>query len=297
MNSSDRLSVIICSIDPDKCRDCTDSLRRTAGINLEIRVIDNRGDSRPIADIYNEGAELTSAPYLMFIHEDVIISNNGWGWQLIQKLSEPSTGVIGFAGSTLRVPVPGGWDQGGPEYMRASLRHVEDGVCHEVSAGAVSGETFRQVITVDGLAMAVRRDVWADYPFDQHVLDGFHCYDIDFSVEIAAAGYQNYVMYGVDVLHLSSGSYNETWMRATLDMFYTKWSRIPVMSVDPIDTKSVNDAKCRCLYGFIFKAIRSAISDGAVRRLMQLYRDLPSSASHYYRHLLTLKWQQLRYRD
>ena len=181
--------------------------------------------------------------------------------------------------------------------MRASLRHVEDGVCHEVSAGAVDGETFRQVITVDGLAMAVRRDVWAEFPFDQHVLDGFHCYDIDFSVDIAAAGFKNYVMYGVDVMHLSAGSYTEPWMRATLDMFYTKWSRIPVMSVDPIDDKAVNDAKCRCLYGFIFKAIRSAISDNAVRRLMQLYRDLPSSSHHYYRHLLTLKWQQLRYRD
>ncbi len=81
--------MIICSIDPDKCRDCTDSLRRTAGINLEIRVIDNRGDSRPIADIYNEGAELTSAPYLMFIHEDVIISNNGWDGSSYRNCPSP----------------------------------------------------------------------------------------------------------------------------------------------------------------------------------------------------------------
>lgn len=297
MNPSLRLSVIICSIDPDKCRDCTDSLKRTAGIGLDIHVMDNRGDSRPIAEIYNEGAELALTPYLLFIHEDVIISSNGWGESLIAKLSEPQTGVIGFAGSTLHVPVPGGWDQGGPEYMRASLRHVESGVCHEVSAGSIEGETFRRVITVDGLAMAVRRDVWSEYPFDRNVLDGFHCYDIDFSTEIASAGYHNYVMYGVDVTHLSSGNYNEPWMRATLDIFYTKWSRIPVMSVDPIDDKAVNNAKCRCLYSFIFKAIRSAISDSALHRLMELYTSLPSSSHHYYRHLLTLKWQQLRYRS
>lgn len=297
MYSSDRLSVIICSIDPDKCNGCIDALKRTAGITLDIHVTDNRADARPIAEVYNDSANMSESPYLLFIHEDVIISSHGWGRKLLDKLSEPDTGVIGFAGSTLRVPVPGGWDQGGPEYMRASLRHIEHGEERTMSFGAVDGETFRQVIAVDGLAMAVRRDVWARHPFDEAMLTGFHCYDIDFSVEIASAGLRNYVMYGVDVLHLSAGSYSDSWLRHTIDMFYAKWSRIPVLSVDPVDAKKANDAKCRCLYSFIFKAIRSDMPYREVQRLMKHYRSLPSSSHRYYRHLLTLMWQQLRYRS
>lgn len=296
MNPTNQLSVIICSIDADKCRDCTLSLKRTAGIGLDFHVIDNRDNPRPIAEVYNQAAAEASSPYLLFVHEDVIISSDGWGKELIGKLAAHDTGVIGFAGSTLRVPVPGGWDQGGPQYMRASLRHMEHGRECDVVHGRIDGETFRQVISVDGLAMAVRREVWAAHPFDVQSLDGFHCYDIDFSVAIAAAGYKNYVMYGVDVMHLSAGSYSDMWLRATIDIFRDKWTHIPVMSVDEVTPEAVADAECRCLYGFIFKAIRSDVTDDEVRRLMKLYRSLPHSSRHYFRHLFTLTIRHLRHR-
>lgn len=34
--------------------------------------------------------------------------------------------------------------------------------------------------------MFVRKDVWAKYPFDEELLTGFHCYDLDFTLQIAA---------------------------------------------------------------------------------------------------------------
>ena len=43
---------------------------------------------------------------------------------------------------------------------------------------------FEEVVTLDGLGLFVRKEVWNLYPFDEKLLIGFHCYDLDFSLQI-----------------------------------------------------------------------------------------------------------------
>ena len=295
MHSAPQLSVIICSISPEKAENCVELLRYNSTMEIEAIVVDNRTASKPLAHVYNEAAMQASAPNLLFIHEDVEIRSAGWVEVLIDKLSQSSTGVIGFAGSTIRVPVPSGWDQGAPSCLRASLRHIEDGELREVSFGLVEGEIFRPVITLDGLALAVRREVWSRHPFDQTLLQGFHCYDIDFSVAIAQAGYTNYVMYGVDVLHLSAGSYNAKWVESTISCFRRKWNQIPPLSIATLNNSDINDFSCQALYRFISKAIKQHINRTDLKYLFNLYRHQSHTSNKFYRHLATLLWQYLRY--
>ena len=293
MYSSDRLSVIICSIDPDKCNGCIDALKRTAGITLDIHVTDNRADARPIAEVYNDSANISGSPYLLFIHEDVIISSHGWGRKLLDKLSEPETGVIGFAGSTLRVPVPGGWDQGGPEYMRASLRHIEHGEERTMSFGVVDGETFRQVIAVDGLAMAVRRDVWARHPFDEAMLTGFHCYDIDFSLTISMAGYRNYA-YTFGIIHFSRGSYEEQWLATTYKMLVEKWSpKLPYGVDGSLKDIDVDGLSASLDYDHIFRFFRKGISKSLARKMVHRYLRKCRHSRAYRSHMAVVCWRYL----
>ena len=75
----------------------------------------------------------------------------------------------------------------------------------------VQGEWFAEVVAVDGFGMFVRKEVWKAYPFDEKMLTGFHCYDVDFSLQIAVSKrYRNYVCCSpeVQVEHLSEGNYN-----------------------------------------------------------------------------------------
>ncbi len=49
------------------------------------------------------------------------------------------------------------------------------------------------------------------YPFDEELLTGFHCYDLDFTLQIAADRcYKNYVCCSSEVLieHSSQGNFN-----------------------------------------------------------------------------------------
>ena len=51
--------------------------------------------------------------------------------------------------------------------------------------------------------------LWAKYPFDEELLTGFHCYDLDFTLQIAADRcYKNYVCCSSEVLieHSSQGN-------------------------------------------------------------------------------------------
>ena len=51
----------------------------------------------------------------------------------------------------------------------------------------VQGEWFAEVVAVDGFGMFVRKEVWKANPFDEKMLTGFHCYDVDFSLQIAVS--------------------------------------------------------------------------------------------------------------
>ena len=70
-NLFEMLSVIICSIEPEKAEEVKANIDKTSGIPHEFIVIDNREKQWPITKAYNEGAKMAKYPYLLFIHEDV----------------------------------------------------------------------------------------------------------------------------------------------------------------------------------------------------------------------------------
>lgn len=92
---------------------------------------------------------------------------------------------------------------------------------------------FVEVVALDGLGLFVRKELWRQYPFDEVLLTGFHCYDVDFTLQIAFDGrYKNYVCHSSEVLieHFSQGSYNREWCRSTVKMYNRKWNRmLPLM--------------------------------------------------------------------
>lgn len=282
------ISVIICSINPELASKAVENLRQTAGVELEVHVIDNRNTNRPIAQVYNSGAESSVAPYLLFIHEDVCIETQDWGRILASKLEEKSCGVIGFAGSTLWLPGPYAWWSVPVQYHRSNYRHIEDGkpVAHILPPGLTAG--FMPVVSLDGVAMAVRKEVWAQHPFDEKVLTGFHCYDIDFSVEISRH-HINYVNYDISILHMSDGKYDQRWLEISEQVFVKKWVSLSPMSADrlPSDIEEIED---KAMYRYVFRKIRTTSPKADIKRLINAYKNRTPMNARRMRRAATLLW-------
>lgn len=259
------LSIIVCSISPQLLDQLSQSIDATVGVEHEIIAIDNRITQYPIARAYNEGAKRARFPYLFFVHEDVLFHTEGWGKVLCDKLSEPDCGVIGFAGSKVKFASYSGWVQG-MRWAHALYYQGDKGKSQLLTANVLAGHPFEQVVTVDGMAMLVRKEVWEEYPFDEAMLTGFHCYDIDFSLQIAASGrYKNYVCCTPKAMmeHLSKGNYNSGWCQDTLRLHDSKWHRIlpiyvPSLSFTPAMLRYHEE---RAFHRFVRKMLKTDIPE------------------------------------
>jgi GT2 family glycosyltransferase len=115
-----KVSVIICSREVRRVRECVAALRSTSALPLEIIVVHhldagaNSAAMRKTADacieyrgtfdfsrMNNLGAEKATAPYLLFLNDDVIVTERGWDQAFAARLSQPDAGI---AGAVLEYP-------------------------------------------------------------------------------------------------------------------------------------------------------------------------------------------------
>ena len=69
------------------------------------------------------------------------------------------------------------------------------------------------VQALDGLFLAARCELFERVAFDAQTFDGFHFYDIDFSLRAHRAGARLAVCQDLLVEHQSRGEFNDTWRR------------------------------------------------------------------------------------
>ena len=255
--------------------------------------VDNRQLGWPIARVYNEGARRASGRYLLFVHEDVVFHQQDWGRGLIGRLASPDCGVIGFAGSKVKLDVYSGWWQNHPGWDCCS--YIQNGVrCVQGDGLQADALSFEPVVTLDGFALLVRREVWEEVPFDEEALKGFHCYDLDFTLAVGRK-YTNYVCGGIAVEHLSSGNLDGRWYEITVQLHDTKWkSLLPVKTADVCWTEVERRRMAEDLsYRFLHNALRSSYS--RKRALLYVFWRRPFSWKHL-GHCLSCTLKYLRVR-
>ena len=97
--------------------------------------------------------------------------------------------------------------------------------------------------------------------FDEDVLKGFHCYDLDFTLAVGRK-YTNYVCGGIAVEHLSSGNLDGCWYETTVQLHDTKWK--PLLPVRTADVRWTEEERRRTSedlsYRFLHNALRSSYS-------------------------------------
>jgi Glycosyltransferase like family len=214
-------SILICSINVSYLENLKINIQETIGNDYEILIWDNLANKKPITEVYNLLAEKAKYPYFCFIHEDIQFQTKNWSVNLLQAFDKnKETGLIGIAGSKYKSRTPSGWSTGllDLDYCNIFHKNKNDKTVHLYNNPRQS--IFEYVVNVDGVFMAMRKEVWHSSRFNESLLRGFHLYDIDISFQVNK-NWKAAVIFNIDILHLTEGgSFANEWVNYTL-----KWHK------------------------------------------------------------------------
>lgn len=232
------ISVILCSRDAQAAARVERNVRLTAGAPpaggqavypLEVICVDNSVAGRGICAVYNEGARRAQGDVLVFMHEDVFHLEFGWAAKVETRFSQnPRLGVLGVAGTQVLTAEHPVWTWAGQPWLAGKVVHELDQGQRFFMTVFSTDRGDREVVSVDGLWMAVRRKAWEQHPFDEKTFAGFHFYDHDLCLQMQP-DFQVMVSNDVLVKHLSPGGFGALWQEQAL-VFCQKWAhRLPAV--------------------------------------------------------------------
>lgn len=277
------ISIIICSVNIGRAKALEQNIAKTIGIPFEVIIWDNRQYGYGLAKVYNICAFKAKYDFLCFVHEDIKFDSDGWGIGLIEQLRKPDCGVIGFAGSVIKSRNLSGWGQDKKynlcNYIQCDFeRGGEATICCNIDKTHV----FVPCITLDGLVMFVRKSVWAEFLFDEKLLNGFHGYDLDFSMNVSRK-YLNYVCNMIQIEHLSLGNFGVDWLNA-MHLLHRKWEKHLPIYIGEISLEEVRKNESEAYYNCIKSLFRSHCSQSKVWLCIKDY----IKKYHFREHSLTL---------
>ncbi len=221
-------SIICCSVNPEEAAALERNIADTIGMPFEFIPFDNREKGYGLCKVYNLCAERARYDFLCFVHEDVRFLTKDWGRLVVSQLSRKECGLVGFAGSVIKLKRLTGWYTCGRDLRANYVQYMRGG--DHLRCVNPAKEDFSPVVTLDGLCLFVRCDVWKEIPFDEVTFRGFHCYDLDYSLSVSCR-YRNFVCNTVLVEHFSEGAFSHVWVDE-LKRLHKKWeSRLPMVAV------------------------------------------------------------------
>lgn len=201
------ISIIFCSIDQIKAEKTRRQYLDMLGEELhEIIVIEN---ARSLSEAYNRGLNQAKGDIIILSHDDIeFLQPSAWLSKIKSHLD--SFDLIGLAGTTKLIGPA--WAQAGPPNTFGQVAEINsEGEPYRVLIFGTPLSVVPDIQAVDGLFMALKKDVADKVRFDENFFDGFHCYDIDFSFSVYKAGFRLGVATDIPVLHASQGKFEEIW--------------------------------------------------------------------------------------
>lgn len=229
------ISIIICSINPHLASQVKQNVDQTIGVEHEVIIIDNSILNESIFTVYNKGIKQSKYPHLCLIHEDILFHTSNWGAKIIAHLSIPNTGILGIAGSHYLPNAITAWGFTPFQSMHylQKLNAQNESQLFEIKFD-LNDKTRSSVVTVDGVFLALNKEITQTILFDETTFNGFHCYDIDLCMQAHSLGYNNYVIFDVVLEHFSIGSFNKQWLESS-KIWHKKWHHfLPTYTHQPL---------------------------------------------------------------
>lgn len=268
------LSVIICSKNKMLAPGFVDNITNTIGTEYELVHIDNSDAKYSIYTAYNEGVKLSKYNNLCFLHEDVYFHSPDWGRKILQHLQLPDVGICGVAGRDFVSRVPASW---GKKLSGVNIIQSDKLGIRRTRRKLIPGNyknPVREVITLDGVILCCRKDIFEKIRFDESIGD-FHGYDFDICIQSAVNGYRNYVMYDIVLEHFSRGNPNACYYRALIKVF-RKWKdKLPLYSrgMQPGFMHSIGVVDYRGLTKLLCKMVRRNMPVNEIAKEIEYFTD------------------------
>jgi GT2 family glycosyltransferase len=207
------ISIIVSYYKTEKLQRLKENIAHTIGAAHEIIDIYNPG-RHSLSEAYNMGAAKAGFPILCFMHDDLLLLTHDWGARIAAVLQQQFD-LVGVAGSTYKSLLPTGWASGLPQLDHYHI-YIQRPWGRELYSSVQQNDTkqLQPAVVLDGVFMACRLEVWQANPFNER-LDGFHCYDLDFSMR-ASLQFRVGVCLDIDMVHDSAGNFGTEWIRQTL---------------------------------------------------------------------------------
>ena len=213
------IGVVVCSVETDKFERVRALYHRLlAGVPHQILGIH---DARSLCEAYNRALRAVRGDIVIFSHDDVDILAPDFAGCLVAALARFD--VVGVAGATRAA---------GPAWSWAGHPHVHGWITHRSAADGdwrVSISSPWPIVAgaqlLDGVLIAGWRRVFEAVPFDAETFDGFHFYDVDFTLRAARAGWRIGICGELLVVHQSEGRFGADWERYA-DRFRAKYPEL-----------------------------------------------------------------------
>ncbi|WP_343674797.1 glycosyltransferase [Chitinophaga sp.] len=223
------LSIVICSIDPERVRTVSANIHATVGVEHEVIIIDNARELGGMGAGYNAGAARARYDLICFMHDDVEFLTRDWGQCVLSHFkSDASLGLIGIAGSRYKSRTISGWwtNQAQADCCNIYQRNAKGKDRKFLLRPAGKNGVIVPVKSLDGVWLCTRRQIWNEFPFNTADLKGFHFYDLDISLRISQQ-YTVAVVYDVDLVHFSNGNFGDEWVKGAI-FFHEQVNKVPL---------------------------------------------------------------------
>ncbi len=216
LDQAPSISVVICSVDSDKFERVSALYRRLlAGVTHQILGIH---DARSLCEAYNRALRDVRGEIVVFSHDDVDILAPDFAARLIAALERFD--VVGVAGAT-RAAGPA-WSWAGHPYVHGWITHRSAATGDWLVSISSPWPVVGGAQVLDGVLLAGWRRVFEAVRFDAVTFDGFHFYDVDFTLRAARAGWRIGVCAELLLVHESEGRFDADWARFA-DRFRAKY--------------------------------------------------------------------------
>jgi len=245
------ISIIISTYNHEYFKAIVKSIQKTIGnVLYEIVPIENHAQYS-ICEAYNIGAERAKFPFLCFVHEDIDFRTQNWGENLVKLTQNDETiGLVGVMGTKFKSTYPKSyWNTCiflrrlcyghgiGIDYSKKTEYYIDIPTYsrHYDNTPQILSSPQSQtvdVVCIDGMFLFTRKEIWQKCRFDEKLLNNFHGYDIDFSLQVFFASYRVVIDKTLLLCHYSFGNFNAEFYKAQAAI-QRKWKgKLPVGTQD-----------------------------------------------------------------
>ncbi len=219
------ISLIICSRRNDISEELKHNINSTIGTEYELVVIDNSQNKYSIFSAYNEGVRRSKYPYLCFMHDDILYHTEGWGRNIMRHFAINEVGAICVAGGHFLPDTPSGWNTTRISSFNL-IQRIYNGDKYKLELwdqkNYMKNPLIAEAVVMDGVWFCIRKSLFLSISFDEITFKGFHCYDMDVSLQIRNSGFSIFIVTDILIEHFSIGSSSIDWINDTIRL-YNKW--------------------------------------------------------------------------